>query len=119
MLACYQAAASTGNIIGPLLFKPTDAPRYHRGLRSVLGVFIALVCVVLINLAYLIWLNKQQEKKRVRNGKKAVISDHSMEFKYVPYDVDVDDYLVGRPRLGDNAFLDLTDRQNDEFVYVP
>lgn len=29
-----------------------------------------------------------------------------------------EDGVTEGPRLGDNAFADLTDRQNDEFVYT-
>ena len=58
-------------------------------------------------------LNKLQEKRRVTNGKKAKIHDHSMEDKY--HDLDEDNEVEGGPRLGDQAFLDL---KNDEFVYI-
>ena len=119
LMACYQGASSAGNIIGPLLFSSKDAPSYHPGLRAVLGIFVALVCIVLIQLANLMFLNKLQQRKRVKNGKAAVIKDHSMEDNYVGYE---EDEVVGedghRERLGDKAFLDLTDGQNDEFTYV-
>ena len=111
MMACYQGASSAGNIVGPLLFNSKQAPAYHPGLRDVLGIFVALICVVLIQLGNLIVLNKLQQKKRVQNGKSAIIHDHSMQTQYVAYD-------ASEGQLGDNAFLDLTDRKNDEFVYI-
>jgi hypothetical protein len=111
LLACYQGASSAGNIIGPLLFASEDAPSYHPGLRAVLGIFIALVCIVLLQLANLMFLNKRQQKKRLKNGKDAVIKDHSMENQYVGYE-------DGEEGYGDRAFLDLTDGKNDEFTYI-
>jgi MFS family permease len=117
LMACYQGASSAGNIIGPLLFSSKDAPAYRPGLQSVLAIFIALVCIVLIQLANLMFLNKLQQKKRVKNGKTAVIKDHSMEDRYVGYETDQDEGVQAE-RLGDKAFLDLTDRKNDEFTYI-
>ena len=116
MMACYQGASAAGNIIGPLLFKRNQAPAYHSGLRDVLGVFIALVAVVLIQLVDLIVLNKIQQRKRVANGKQAILKDNSMEDQYVDYEQENE--IGDGPRLGEGAFLDLTDRKNDEFVYV-
>ena len=116
MMACYQGASAAGNIIGPLLFKRNQAPAYHPGLRDVLGVFIALVAVVLIQLVNLIVLNKIQQRKRVANGKQAILKDHSMEDQYVDYEQENE--IGDGPRLGEGAFLDLTDRKNDEFVYI-
>jgi len=117
LMACYQGASSAGNIIGPLLFNSKDAPAYHPGLRAVLGIFVALVCIVFIQLANLTFLNKLQQRKRVKNGKAAVIKDHSMEDRYVGYEADEEEGSE-RQRLGDKAFLDLTDRKNDEFTYI-
>jgi predicted MFS family arabinose efflux permease len=111
LLACYQGASSAGNIIGPLLFTSEDAPSYHPGLRAVLGIFVALVGIVFVQLANLIFLNKLQQRKRVRNGKSAVIKDHSMEDRYIGYE-------AGEEGYGERAFLDITDRKNDEFTYI-
>ena len=60
----------------------------------------------------LIFLNRFQEKRRVRNGKPVKIYDHSMEERYVSIDAD------NEASIGNMAFADLTDCQNDEFVYV-
>jgi hypothetical protein len=40
-MAMYQIGASVGNIVGPIVFNSKDAPLYHKGLASVLGVFVA------------------------------------------------------------------------------
>ena len=130
MMSTYNAASSAGNIIGPLLFQSSDAPTYHPGLRAVLGIFVALAACTLIQAGNLMFLNKLQERKRVKNGKPAKIKDRSMEAKYYGGDDDSDlestGVAVGDPqavqdhhaRVGDQAFLDLTDRKNDEFIYV-
>jgi predicted MFS family arabinose efflux permease len=116
IMSLYNAGSSAGNIVGPLLFNKKDAPAYHPGLRAVLAIFVSLVAVVIIQLANLMLLNKLQQRKRVANGKLAKIHDHSMEDKY--HMLDEDNETEGGPRLGDQAFLDLTDGKNDEFVYI-
>lgn len=115
VMSLYNAGSSAGNIIGPLLFNKKDSPAYHPGLRKVLAVFVTMVAVIGIQLVNLMWLNKVHSKTRVRNGKAAVIKDHSMEDKYVPADEEVDE---NGHKLGEKAFLDLTDRKNDEFTYI-
>ncbi|KAK9350745.1 major facilitator superfamily domain-containing protein [Lipomyces doorenjongii] len=117
IMSVYNAASSAGNIIGPLLFNKKDAPAYHPGLRGCLGIFIALFCIVFIQWFNLIYLNRLQQRKRVLNGKKAKVVDHSMQSHYHAADEgNVEEQA--QVRIGDNAFLDLTDRENDEFVYI-
>lgn len=127
VMSVYNAASSAGNIIGPLLFNARDAPEYRPGLRAVLGIFVALAACVILQAGNLMFLNKLQERKRVQNGKPAKIRDLSMEHDY--HDVGDqedgsgvvdDDAEAGTQtaRIGDQAFLDLTDRKNDEFVYI-
>lgn len=130
IMSVYNAASSAGNIVGPLLFNEKDAPAYKPGLRACLGIFIALVAIVLIQWANLMFLNKLQEKKRVRNGKKAKMTDNSMQDKYRAMDASGEEEICqpqdtagsvefgGDARTGDQAFLDLTDRENDEFIYI-
>ncbi|KAK5128906.1 hypothetical protein LTR85_000239 [Meristemomyces frigidus] len=128
MMSVYNAASSAGNIVGPLLFNSADAPTYHPGLRAVLGIFVALAACTSIQAANLMFLNKLQERKRVKNGKPAKLVDHSMEAHYHDADDQLDPSVgiaegdaeaqPSRHKIGDQAFLDLTDRQNDEFVYI-
>jgi hypothetical protein len=62
-----------------------------------------------------VFLNKLKEKERVRNGKPAMLVDRSMNAKYVQADSDESGQKgANGPQLGGQAFLDLTDRQNDE-----
>ncbi|KAL7958914.1 major facilitator superfamily domain-containing protein [Trichoderma compactum] len=125
IMSVYNAASSVGNIIGPILFNDRDAPAYKPGLRSCLGVFSALVGVILIQWANLILLNKLQARARVRNGKEAVIIDRSMQNHYRTARHHENGLLQEdegsgerEDHIGQNAFLDLTDRENDEFVYI-
>jgi MFS family permease len=127
-MSLYNAASSAGNIIGPLLFQSSDAPGYQPGLRAVLGIFVALAACTILQATNLMFLNKLQERKRVKNGKPAKIKDHSMETRYHDADEQPEDDLTGiaegdvqpghHVRIGERAFLDLTDRENDEFVYI-
>lgn len=112
VMALYNAASSAGNIVGPLLFTAADAPAYVTGLRSTMGVFAAMVAVVLLQIGNLALLNRLQVRRRLENGKPALIQDHSMEDEYVDIHAD------NAGAIGAQAFADLTDRENDEFVYV-
>ncbi|SMQ51507.1 unnamed protein product [Zymoseptoria tritici ST99CH_1A5] len=119
LMSVYNAASSAGNIIGPLLFNSNDAPEYKPGVRAVLGLFVALAAVIIIQVFNLMFLNKLQSRKRVKNGKPAQITDWSMKDEYHNADEKLDtETSAGQARLGDHAFEDLTDRQNDEFVYI-
>lgn len=119
IMSLYNAASAAGNIVGPLLFNEKDRPAYHPGLRACLGIFSALAAVVLLQWANLWLLNKQQARRRVRNGKKADIVDHSMENHYHEMDEgNLEEIGHEVVQVGDNAFQDLTDRENDEFVYI-
>ena len=66
--------------------------------------------VILIQLANLMLLNKLKSRDRVAHGKKAVIHDASMDDKYTTAE-------PAEGATGEHAF-DLTDRKNDEFVYL-
>ena len=108
VVSIYNGASAAGNIIGPLLFNSKDAPTYFPGLKATLAIFVALAVVVALQWVGLWALNKSQEKRRVRNGKARFIHDASMEDKYMG---------IQEQGLGEHAF-DMTDRQNDEFVYI-
>lgn len=107
VMALYNAGSSAGNIIGPLLFSSNDAPGYYPGLRKTLGIIAAMIAAIGIQFVNLWFLNKLQRKKRVKNGKPADLKDYSMSRKY-----------EAREAGEDNSLLDLTDRKNDEFIYV-
>lgn len=113
-LSLYQAGLSVGNIGGPFLFKDNEAPTYRSGVGGVLGLFIAMVVCIALQSGNLVFLNRQQRKRRVRNGKSAVINDQSMKTAVnADPKTQEDEQLPSEP-----ATTDLTDRQNDEFVYI-
>ncbi|KAI1114000.1 major facilitator superfamily domain-containing protein [Nemania sp. NC0429] len=130
IMSVYNAAASAGNIVGPIVFDSRDAPSYLPGLRTVLGFFVGTAAATVLQAVNLAFLNKGQERRRVANGKPAKIKDTSMSDTYQDIDEGVDGggsgsgsggeegHGHGRGRIGMNAFADLTDRENDEFVYV-
>ncbi|KAJ5100654.1 hypothetical protein N7456_006706 [Penicillium angulare] len=115
VMSLYNAASAAGNIVGPLLFNSKDAPDYHPGLKACLGIFSALAAIVLIQWANLWFLNKQQASRRVRNGKSAHIVDHSMQTHF--RGVEEGD-VEGVTHAGTHVVDDITDRENDEFVYI-
>jgi MFS transporter, ACS family, DAL5 transporter family protein len=83
-----------------------------------MGITCALLAVVGLQAANIFLLNKMQSAKRVKAGKPAKIRDLSMEHKYTSAANDSDNVEGGGVMLGENAFKDLTDSKNDEFVYV-
>ncbi|RGP74783.1 hypothetical protein FSPOR_1362 [Fusarium sporotrichioides] len=113
IMSLYNIGVSAGNIIGPLLFSSKDAPYYKPGLTKTMGITGAMIGVIILQLVNLVFLNKLQERKRVKNGKPAKIRDLSMEHRYVANAAEGED-----DQLGQNAFMDITDSKNDEFVYV-
>lgn len=112
MMSVYTVASSLGSIIGPVFFSEQNAPRYQSGLKVVLGVYIAIFWAILMQTVNLVMLNRLQEKKRVSHGKPLKIHDNSMDRDYAEMDSN-DDFC-----LGTFAFADITDRENDEFIYL-
>jgi len=66
-------------------------------------------------MAYLYFLNKKHEDRRVAVGKSAKIVDQSMQTVQVASDAKED---LPQQAADDNAWKDLTDWQNEDFVYV-
>lgn len=115
-LTAYNAFSSVGNIVGPYLYKSQDAPDYYPGLRATLGIFVALIAIVGIQVVLLMFLNKRKADERERNGKPRDIKDLSMQKKFA-----TEEQAEGEEKqygLGEQAFLDMTDGKNDEFQYV-
>ncbi|KAJ5729756.1 uncharacterized protein N7483_004264 [Penicillium malachiteum] len=117
VMSLFNAASSAGNIVGPLLFNSKDKPTYHPGLRACLGIFCTLAAIVLIQWANLWVLNKQQAKRRVRNGKSAQIVDHSMQSHFHGVQAE-EGSEEGVTHAGTHVMDDITDKENDEFVYL-
>ncbi|RAL07342.1 putative MFS transporter [Aspergillus homomorphus CBS 101889] len=111
-MSLFNAATSSGNIIGPLLFTSKDAPAYRPGLKACLGIFVALVGVTMLQWLNLVVLNRMQERLRVKNGKPAKLQDLSMRNGAGEVE------QPSAEGTGQQGLLDLTDRENDEFIYV-
>ncbi|KAI1660405.1 MFS general substrate transporter [Daldinia decipiens] len=125
---------SVGNVIGPMLYTQTEAPGYTKGLRSNLALYIVIIVLVGITSSYLKVLNAAHAKRRVAMGKSAVIVDTSLDSaeevaaQQIRDDADKNaknaeegdvaaaSTEVERP--GERAFENLTDLQNEEFVFV-
>ncbi|KAJ4346363.1 Allantoate permease [Didymosphaeria variabile] len=89
--AMFLIGYCTGNIIGPQTFRPQDAPRYIPAEITIIVCYaICLVIMAFIHV-YCVWQNKKKEK--IRNAE-------------------------GYIRLENQEWLDLTDRENPEFVYT-
>ncbi|KAL3420943.1 allantoate permease [Phlyctema vagabunda] len=106
-----------GNIIGPLLYSAEDKPYYRTGLISNLAMFCFVEVLVGIILLYLKFLNVRHSRMRSAIGKAAHILDESMMRK-----ADLQNLGKGvgqaTPREEDNAFADMTDLKNEDFIYV-
>lgn len=113
IMGLFNASSAAGNIIGPLLFKPEDAPRYAPGVLAVMAIFIALIVLIGIQVVLLFLYNKQRQRQRVASGKPRHIQDTSMESKYKTYGEG-----EGGEGLGEGGINDITDVKNNEFVYV-
>ncbi|KAH0263135.1 putative MFS allantoate transporter, partial [Aureobasidium melanogenum] len=89
--ALYLIGYCAGNIIGPQTFRPKDAPRY------VPAEIVIIVCwaLCIVDILFIYWYCKLQNKKRA-----AIRASPS----YV--------------KLENQEWLDLTDRENPEFVYT-
>ncbi|KAG7442026.1 uncharacterized protein BT62DRAFT_1041159 [Guyanagaster necrorhizus] len=87
-------------IVGPLLYTTDQKPYYHRGL------------IAKVTAAYLAFLNRRHAEKRRQLGKAGNITDKSLRKLDDHHDND-----EGEAKY-DQSFDDLTDRKNEEFIYV-
>ncbi|KAI4219465.1 MAG: hypothetical protein L6R36_008307 [Xanthoria steineri] len=88
--AIYLISYCAGNIIGPQVFRPEDAPRYVPAEITIICCWVASVCDIL----FIYWYCKYQNKKKAA-------------FRSQP----------SYSKLENQEWLDLTDRENPEFVY--
>ncbi|GAO15376.1 uncharacterized protein UV8b_07061 [Ustilaginoidea virens] len=109
--------SSAGNVVGPLLFKPSEKPRYDRGLKTNLGLFVTLAVLIVLGMGLIRVLNAKQARKRREVGKAEHIEDLSM--KKTTADGDgVLNRAEESEAVGDKAFDDVTDTKNEDFIYV-
>ncbi|CAK7245480.1 MAG: hypothetical protein STHCBS139747_007063 [Sporothrix thermara] len=121
--AIFTIGQCVGNIVGPQLYQTREAPLYKRGLRSNLALYVVLMVLGGLTMLYLRYLNHSHAQRRVAAGKSATIVDVSLHSA-----ADADRMMQemaaqgeagenGVP-TGDRAFENLTDLENDEFVFV-
>ncbi|KAF2487202.1 putative MFS allantoate transporter [Neohortaea acidophila] len=89
--ALYLIGYCVGNIIGPQVFRPQDAPRYIPAVITILCCLSVCLLDILFIYCYCRMQNKKKAAMRAEPG-------------YV--------------KLENQEFLDLTDRENPEFTYT-
>ncbi|KAM0334513.1 hypothetical protein ACHAQA_001542 [Verticillium albo-atrum] len=115
-----------GNIVGPLIYQPSDAPLYRPGLISNLIMFVLVAILGATIPFYLMYLNKRHANRREELGKNAVVIDESMmrnrnmeQSKAVDIELEEDGQQRQQRTLEeDNALHDMTDLKNEDFIYV-
>ncbi|KAJ7497757.1 MFS general substrate transporter [Mycena latifolia] len=105
---------SAGNILGPFLYTTQQAPLYKKGLTSSLACFSALASVFIATAFYLMFLNRRHAARRVAMGKTGALVDASLERTEDAGDAQ----RANGADFGANAFDDLTDTANEDFIYV-
>ncbi|TFK39896.1 major facilitator superfamily domain-containing protein [Crucibulum laeve] len=108
-------AQCAGNIVGPLLYTTEEKPYYRRGLIANLICWISLAVLTLITACFLSFRNRQHARRRLELGKNAVIIDTSLEEHMGP---SASDDGMENVAENDQAFFDLTDTQNEDFIFV-
>ncbi|KYK54072.1 hypothetical protein DCS_06028 [Drechmeria coniospora] len=138
--ALVFVGASAGNVVGPLLFRPDDAPAYARGTSVNLVLFVVAMVLVAVTSLHLGRLNRRHGRRRVLAGKDAVVADVSLETaeeaermetlrqrQRPPVQRDQPGGLDGngdhRPPCSgaskaSKSFTDATDLENEDFIFV-
>ena len=126
-----------GNIIGPLLFKVNEAPKYTKGLTACLVLFVTISILVVVTAGYLRLLNRKHANMRVAVGKSATIVDLSMMTTEELKAQGLSGNEIEGEQIGEKAFDDITgmslvsantcvtftnfyppDLKNEDFIYV-
>ncbi|KAK8853048.1 hypothetical protein IAR55_003749 [Kwoniella newhampshirensis] len=115
-------AVCVGNAIGPQLFTANSGPYYFDGLRdNIISMSVTEGCVVAM-IVYVWFLNRRNKKRRQARGMSGEIVDYSLEAESKwaglrAKQVAIDQAEGMLQAHGQKAFLDLTDLENDEFIY--
>ncbi|KAF2228729.1 MFS general substrate transporter [Viridothelium virens] len=108
---------SVGNVVGPHLYQPSEAPRYTRGLTSNLALFVVLIALVCVGVFSVRILNLRHARRRAQMGKAEKVLDLSMEGQKEVRDKG---QVLNESEafVGDKAFDDITDLKNEDFIYI-
>ncbi|RSH80114.1 hypothetical protein EHS25_007316 [Saitozyma podzolica] len=111
---------TVGNIVGPQLYK--QAPYYREGLTANLIVLCILFGTIILQTFYLALLNKRNVKRRRAAGKTGAHYDYSLESSshWAKLRERQQEAMVAeghQETYNAQAFMDLTDLQNEDFVY--
>jgi hypothetical protein len=103
--------------VGPLLCRTEDGPYYHPGLLVDLVCWFVLVVLTLITATYFTRLNAKHAAARRAVGKTELVADDSLEDARTA--AERRQARVGdSERANERAFDDLTDLQNEDFMYA-
>lgn len=111
-----------GNAIGPQLFAHDVGPYYFIALRSqVISLSVIILCVVAMA-TWLHMLNKRNARRRAARGASENLVDLSLEAesKWAELrekQLEFNTTAGTTTQIGEQAFLDLTDLENDTFIY--
>ncbi|KAJ7709792.1 MFS transporter [Mycena rosella] len=103
---------SAGNIVGPFLYTTQQAPLYRSGLTSSLVCFAVLTSVFVATAVYLMLLNRAHSARRTALGRTGVLVDASLERTEDAASAQ----QANGAQFGANAFDDLTDKANEDFI---
>jgi hypothetical protein len=111
-----------GNIVGPQLYLSKEAPQYQTGLIGNLVVLSILFGLIIVQALYLSFLNRRNAKKRTAMGKTGPNVDYSLESSSKWAEMKAQQRHMeqegGLPEeFNVNAFEDLTDLKNVDFIY--
>ena len=112
--AMYLMAYCIGNIIGPQTFRPKDAPQYLPAEITILATWSAC----LIDILFIFWYcRRQNHKKAALRAQPGYVKLENQE--YVTFPLSSNPFcLAEKVLLMKCRWLDLTDKENPEFVYT-
>ena len=109
-------------MVGPQLYLPSESPRYQTGLIANMVVLCLMFVIISGQMFYLTFLNKRNLKRRIALGKTGANVDYSLEdsskWEKMRADARAKATESGQEEVvNERAFEDLTDLQNEDFVY--
>ena len=113
---------TVGNIVGPQLYKESEAPYYRTGLTGNLAVLCVLVGTIILQVVWLSTLNRKHNNTRLAIGKSGPNVDYSLvsssKWAEMRAKQAADRAAAGGEEVyNENAFKDMTDLKNEDFVY--